>query len=160
MQSRHWVLSLMLATALLARYEPPTRAQSPSENLEDANAFQIAFGMSFYGFDECGDTAAGDLFRKALVEKFDHCPFSAEARRRFHRWADDQTASAVAAMQRYIADHGKLPEQLDGMKLTCAALQRTEKYKKTRDILERYSRGEINVDAIIPDRCDMLSVPP
>jgi hypothetical protein len=48
--------------------------------LERTDAFEVAYGMSFH-IDACGDATTGQLYRQALVEKFENCPFSAEARR-------------------------------------------------------------------------------
>lgn len=78
---------LPIAFALLAMALPSlsstATAQSSSEMLSDPTAFEVAYALSFSEFDECGDSEAGRIFRRAVIERFEHCPFSPEARVRF-----------------------------------------------------------------------------
>jgi len=110
--------------------------------------------MSYYGFDVCGDAANGQLYRKALTEKFEHCPFTAAAKADFRQWSAATDAKATADIKRYIAEHDKLPESLDGKKMTCRQEQATPAYQKTVALLAGYAKGEVKFDAVVPDPCD------
>jgi len=167
---RHWELvsrtkriQVLLAVTLVAFAEgaiSPLAAQSTGGSLEKSDAFEIAFGMSFYGFDACGDAAWGDIFRKALVEKFESCPFSAAAKERFRRRIANQTREAKTALDNYIKEHGKLPDRPEGMKMSCAEIKQTREYMSNHALLERYYRGEIDADEVVREGCDMPAVPP
>src|ERR1041385_3360212 len=61
-------------------------SQSSSELLTDPTPFEVGYGMSFYDFDACGDSEAGGLFRRAIIEKLQACPFSPDAMQKFQAW--------------------------------------------------------------------------
>jgi hypothetical protein len=149
MPSRYFRYALILA-ALLAG---GAQADKPSE-IEDNNAFRVAFGMSYYGFDVCGDAADGQLYRKALTEKFEHCPFTAAAKADFKQWSGATDAKVTADIKRYIAEHDKLPESLDEKRVACRKEQATPAYQKTIALLAGYAKGEVKYDAVVPDACD------
>lgn len=149
MLNRYSCCAIILA-ALLAG---GAQADRPSE-IGDNNAFRVAFGMSYYGFDACGDAADGQLYRKALTEKFEHCPFTAAAKADFRQYSVATDAKVTADIKRYIAEHDKLPERLDGMKVSCKAQQQTPAYQKTVALLAGYGKGEVKFDAVVPDPCD------
>jgi hypothetical protein len=149
MPSRYSCYAIILA-ALLAG---GARADKPGE-IGDNNAFRVAFGMSYYGFDVCGDATNGQLYRKALTEKFEHCPFTAAAKADFRQWSVLTDAKATADVKRYIAEHDKLPESLDGKKMSCRKEQATPAYQKTITLLAQYAKGEVKYDAVVPDPCD------
>jgi hypothetical protein len=123
-------------------------AQSTAPAEERVDAFQEAFGMSFY-FDGCGDRQLGELYRRALLDKLARCPFSDEAKRSFRSWASSVDAKETELVQRNIKEHGKLPDRLDGMKETCQEHRESPNYLKIRELLHRYARGEISADAIV-----------
>jgi hypothetical protein len=149
MPSRYFCYATILAASLAGS----ARADKPGE-IGDNNAFRVAFGMSYYGFDVCGDAADGQLYRKALTEKFEHCPFTAAAKADFRQWSVQTDAKATADVKRYIAEHDKLPESLDGKKMTCRQEQATPAYQKTVALLAQYAKGEVKYDAVVPDPCD------
>jgi hypothetical protein len=122
--------------------------------LTDTGTFRAAFSAAFYGFDICGDAADGAIYRKALIEKVDHCPFTPDAKASFRQWSADTGKRATADIQRYIAEHDKLPERLDPKKLNCRKERETPAYQETITLLARYAKGEVGFDAVVPDACD------
>jgi hypothetical protein len=155
---------LLLCVVLAAEFATlrafrTTSAQTAGRPLERADAFQVAYGLSFR-LDGCGDSVLGSLFRKAILEKFDRCPFSDEARRRFHSWADSESIRMNGLLTDYVTQHGNLPDRLDGMNQSCRESRVSADYLGLRDRLDRYARGEISADAIIPDRCDVAAGAP
>ena len=127
-------------------------AWAAAQDREATESFRNSFSMSFYAFDWCGDNAIGALYRRAIRDKLDRCPFSAAAKERFHAWSDDEAKQADQAIRSYLADHsGKLPERVEGMKVSCAESLQSGDAVKFRRTLERYGKGEASVDSVIPD---------
>jgi hypothetical protein len=147
------------AIALAALIAGSAQAEKPA-TLADSNAFRLAYRMSYYGFDVCGDVADGQLYRKALTEKVDHCPFTAGAKADFRQWSAATGAKTTADVQRYIAEHDKLPESLDQKKMQCRKEQATQAYQKTVALLAEYAKGEAKFDAVVPDACDVKAGAP
>jgi hypothetical protein len=137
-------LSLIAGTSL---------ADKPAA-LTETNVFRTAYGLSYFGFDLCGDTANGALYRKALAEKIEHCPFAPEAKAGFRQWAASADAKGADQVSRYIAEHDKLPESLDAKRKNCRTEKDTPAYQKTIALLTQYARGEVKYDAVVPDACD------
>ena len=144
-----------LAALLLAAGAP---AAEPA--LEDVLAFERGFAVSLYQFDACGDALTGRLFRRALAERFAHCPFSAEARERFARRTRAEQAKARAMLQAMIEREGGLPLRLEGMAETCHARQASEPYRALRTRLEAYAEGALPAEAILPAACDAPDILP
>ncbi len=140
-----------VALLLIAGTAPAEKAAAP---LADNNAFRAAYGLSFFGFDVCGDTADGALYRKALIEKVDHCPFTPAAKGDFKQWSAATDVKTTADVKRYIAEHDKLPESLDEKKVNCRKEQASPTYAKTIALLAGYAKGEVKYDAVVPDACD------
>ena len=155
MPSRYACFAIAL-TALLAG---SAMAETPAP-LADGDAFRLAYRMSYYGFDVCGDAADGLLYRRALTEKFDHCPFTPAAKADFKQWSAATDTKSAAEVQRYIAEHDKLPESLDEKKAQCRKEQATPAYQKTVALLVGYAQGEVKFDAVVPDACDVKAGAP
>jgi hypothetical protein len=134
--------------------QPSGHSRATTAKLERIDAFQVAFGLSFQ-FDACGDSQLGEAFRRAILEKFGRCPFTDDAKSHFHSWTADESTREHALLQRYIADHGKLPDHLDGMKESCQDHRSSAEYLKTRKLLDQYTRREITADDIITDPCNV-----
>jgi hypothetical protein len=147
-----WILPLSILLAVSAAFGATAK---PAESLTDTTAFQAAFQGSFDGFDVCGDAATGQLYRNALAEKVGHCPFTENARIEFKSWATDTEARMTANVKRYIAEHDKLPENLDRKRLACRKEKETPAYQKTIALLADYAKGEVGFDAVVPDACDV-----
>jgi hypothetical protein len=140
----------------------PVAAQSGPEGpvLDRPDAFERAFAVSAYSFDACGDPLAGRMFRRALAEKFAHCPFSPEARSRFQQRTLAQQAKARDTMQSMIESHGGLPMRLDGMSKTCREQQASDDYKQFRSLLDQYAQGSLPAEAVIAAPCDAADLAP
>lgn len=125
-----------------------------ANTLTDTGRFRTAFQGSFYGFDVCGDTANGRLYRKALIDKVEHCPFTKDAKADFSQWAGTAETQGSADIQRYIAEHDKLPPRLDRRKTACIAEQQNDAYRQVLAMLAKYAAGQAKADAVVPDACD------
>jgi hypothetical protein len=148
-----WVaaaLSLLAGTAL---------ADKPAV-LTDTNTFRAAYEASYFGFDLCGDAANGALYRKALAEKVERCPFAPEAKSSFRQWATAADAKGPDQVKRYIAEHDRLPEGLDPRRKNCRTQKDTPAYQKTIALLAQYAEGEVKYDAVVPDACDTKAAGP
>jgi hypothetical protein len=148
MPSRYaWVtVALGLAAGTALADKPAT--------LIDTAAFRTAYGLSYFGFDLCGDAANGTLYRKALAEKVAHCPFTPEAKATFRQWSMATDAGGPDRVKRYIAEHDKLPESLDPKRKNCRMEKDTPAFQTTITLLARYAKGEVKYDAVVPDACD------
>jgi hypothetical protein len=136
----------------------PVAAQAPQ--LDDPAAFERGFAVSLFQFDACGDPVAGRMFRRALAERFAHCPFSAAAQARFQQRTRAEQAKVRRIMDRMIEANGGLPRQLEGMSTTCHAQQASDEYRRFRGQLEKYALGAIPADAIISAPCDAPDLTP
>ena len=149
--------ALCIATLI----SPDTASAEPAQNqLSNTEAFRTAYRMSFFGFDLCGDVAIGALYRKALTEKVAHCPFTPAAKADFGKWTADADQRVSADVQRYIAEHDKLPDRLDEKRVSCRTERQTPAYQKTVTLLDRYAKGEAKFDDVVPDRCDIQAAKP
>ncbi|RAI61033.1 hypothetical protein [Roseicella frigidaeris] len=146
----------LLAAALLLVAAGP--AQDPP--LQDTEAFERGFAISLYQFDACGDPLAGRMFRRALAERFEHCPFSPEARSRYQGRTRAELARVRERMQRIVEENGGLPRELAGMSTTCHAQQASAPYRDFRARLERYAEGSLPAEAVIPAACDAADIMP
>jgi hypothetical protein len=149
MPSRYFRYAIMLAVLLA----DGARAMTPALPSE-YSAFRTAYRMSYFGFDVCGDAADGQLYRRALAEKVEHCPFTPAAKADFRHWSVEADIHGAADVRRYIAEHDKLPESLDEKKMACRQEQATPAYQKTIALLAQYAKGEVKFDAVVPDPCD------
>jgi hypothetical protein len=140
------IVLVVAMVVLTAAAEQPT--------LTSTETFRQAYSMSFYGFDLCATDDLGLSYRKALREKVEHCPFTTDAKAAFRQWADDADKSAPAGIQRYIAEHDKLPESLDEKRVVCRKEKETPAYQQTVALLAQYAKGEVKYDAVVPDACD------
>ncbi len=147
---------------LMLSLSGPVFAQSSPEasSLDRPDAFERAFAVSSYSLDACGDSLGGRTFRRALVEKFAHCPFSPAAQSRFRQRIRAQQAKARDMMESMIEEHGGLPMRLDGMPTTCHAQQASDEYQQFRSRLEQYSEGKLPAEAVIAAPCDAADLAP
>ncbi len=147
---------------LMLSLSGPVFAQSSPEasSLDRPDAFERAFAVSSYSLDACGDSLGGRTFRRALVEKFAHCPFSPAAQSRFRQRTRAQLAKTRDMMDGMIEEHGGLPVQLDGMPMTCHEQQASDGYKRFRSLLEQYEQGSLPAEAVIAAPCDAPDIAP
>jgi hypothetical protein len=144
---------MRLTIILLAALAVPLTV-SAADKLTDTSRFKAAFQGSFYGFDVCGDSANGKLYRKALIEKVQNCPFTKEAKSDFGGWAASAEPKGAEEIRRYIAEHDKLPPRLDRRKLNCIAQQQNDAFKQVLAALSKFAAGEARADDVVPDPCD------
>jgi hypothetical protein len=144
---------MRLTIILLAALAVPLTG-SAADKLTDTSRFKAAFQGSFYGFDVCGDSANGKLYRKALIEKVQRCPFTKDAKSDFDDWAAGAETKGADEIRRYIAEHDKLPPRLDRRKSNCIAQQQNDAYKQALAALGKYATGAAKADDVVPDACD------
>jgi hypothetical protein len=129
-------------------------ASAETTKLTGTARFQAAFQGSFYGFDACGDAANGKLYRKALVDKVKHCPYTQDTKAAFSEWADAAETEGSAEMKRYIAEHEILPPRMDPRKANCIAEKQDVAYRQILALLAQYAKGATRADAVVPGACD------
>ncbi len=130
--------------------------QSASEQLTDPTPYKIAYGLSFLDYDSCGDSEAGRIVRRAVLEKLARCPFSPEAMDEFQEWriqnVEGMLADLILGQSKGLKFKGP-PEVADGTVASCEEYREMPRYQSKRADLLRYDRGEIDVDAVIGEEC-------
>ncbi len=156
------MIRLALGSLLALALHNPAAAQSSPAGpaLDQTEPFERAFATSAYTYDACGDSLAGRNFRRALVERFAHCPFTPAARSRFQQNTGGQLAKSRKMVENMVEIHGGLPMRLEGMSMTCHEQQASNSYRQFRDRLEQYSQGALTAEAIIPAPCDASDLVP
>jgi hypothetical protein len=142
------------ATAILGLLIAGSASADKAAALTDTATFQSAYSLSYFGFDLCGDPKNGALYRKALTEKVEYCPFTIAAKARFKQWSAAADPKGVADVNRYIAEHDRLPESLDQKKMNCRKERESPAYAQTIALLAQYASGAAKFDAVVPDPCD------
>ncbi len=150
-------LAAMAALPVTAHAQPVSAAQASDEHIE---AFDRSYATSFYTFDACGDAVSGRIYRQALVERFNNCPFTAPAKQRFRQRTAAQRHRSGEVIESMIEAYGGLPIRLEGMAMTCREQQSTRDYLALHARLEQYAQGAIKADAIVPAPCDADVVTP
>ena len=147
---------LVLATALTAATAGMAQAaDAPAPGgLTDTTPFQHAYAASFYGFDACGEGLTGKVWRSVLEDKFQHCPFTPDAKMRFKQWTRGQREKSTEAIKEMIIAHGGLPVRLEGMAQTCHEHFTSPEDQTLRENLDHYQQGKIDANAILPQPCD------
>jgi hypothetical protein len=128
--------------------------------LDRTEAFDASYAVSFYTFDACGDGLHGRMFRQALTERFNQCPFTAPAKALFLRHSAFQRARFNLTMEHIIDEQGGLPLKLEGMTMTCHEQQALPEYVSLQKKLELFSSGQLKAVEIVPAECDSTSVTP
>jgi hypothetical protein len=149
--------ALASALLLIAAGAGESRA---SPDLVQTDAFEMSYAASFYSLDACGDGLAGQLYRRALLEKFKHCPFSAAARAHFLHRSTVEREKASDAIKAMIEQRGGMPMHLDGMAMTCHGQHTDADYQAFRGKLDQYGQGAVSADTIIPQPCDAAEIAP
>lgn len=55
---------------------------------------------------------------------------------------------------RYVAEHGRLPDQPDGSKRSCQELKESADYSSVRNLLDSCGSGDIPAEAVLSSSCD------
>ncbi|GAB2179468.1 hypothetical protein [Dongia sp. agr-C8] len=118
---------------------------------------EIAYGMSFFEFDVCGDVEAGRIFRRLIIAKIKACSYSAAAREKFQAHIF-KTAEGFAEALLQARAEGRLdqlngPPAIEEEKInphggpkSCKEYRETSDYLERRERLMRYAKGEIGID--------------
>ncbi len=155
------IRAALASLLLLALHGPATAQSAPGGTaLDHPEPFERAFATSAYTYDACGDPLAGRIFRRALAERFAHCPFTPEARSRFQQNTRGQLAKSRQMVENLIDSHGGLPMRLEGMSMTCHEQQASDDYRQFRDRLNQYSQGGLTAEAVIAAPCDAPDIAP
>ena len=133
-------------------------ASSADDQLTDPTPFEIAYGLSFYDYDACGDAAAGSILRHAIIEKLEHCPFSPQAKARFAAW---RLETAEGLLSQLLSNQDGSPvgppevsePTAGGTPMTCERYRSTQRYVDRRADLLRYSKREMTVDQLLGADC-------
>jgi hypothetical protein len=149
----------LLAGGLLLSVARADDAPRPA-SLERTDAFDRAYAASYYQFDACGDELTGRLYRKALVERFAQCPFSAAARARFRTRSAAQRQQSAEEMEKLIEDNSGLPVRLDGMKRTCREQRDSREYLTVLSRLADFSAGKSGPEAVVAEPCEAAEITP
>ena len=120
--------------------------QTTSSHLTSTRELHFAIGFSFY-MDLCGDTRYGSIFRRAMLDEADQCPFSSATKKELHSFAAIATKNYKTAIGQYYEKYRKSPDL--GGDLQCDKRHKNPIYLK----LDRYARGEISASVAVPDFC-------
>ncbi|HEV8389953.1 MAG TPA: hypothetical protein VGQ35_08920 [Dongiaceae bacterium] len=162
MSAKRALAPIALSSLMLGALSSDAMSQSSSELLSDPTPFEIAYGMSFYDFDACGDAEAGRILRRAIIEKLELCPFSTGAREEFQKWRLETLEDmAMGLWQAHVQgkDPGGPAELYDWQTnpprplMTCSEYRQTPRYLEKRGRLLSYARSEIGVDQAIGEEC-------
>ncbi|MDC6700791.1 hypothetical protein, partial [Leclercia adecarboxylata] len=107
--------------------------------LANTDGFELAYGVSLV-LDRCGQGRLANIYRRALLDKFDQCPFTPEAKTKFYSWVKEAK------------EHGKLSDTFGGG--SCKRLLETEESREVKTLLERYNRGEVKAGTIFGESCN------
>ena len=111
-------------------------------------------------YDACGDSEAGRIFRRAVLEKFESCHFSRAVNQKFEDWLV-RNLEEIATVGWKAAAEGKdlTPSSSllspDGSITTCKAYRETPSYLEKRELLLKYDRKEVSVDDVVGDDCSL-----
>ena len=128
--------------------------------LDNTRPFEHAYGASFYYFDACGDGLSGGTYRRALVDKLMHCPFTDAAKARFAVRAGMQSKKARELIRDLIEQTGGLPVRLEGMRRTCREQMDSPEYRELSNRLEAYEAGSADRDDVVPAACSAIEITP
>jgi hypothetical protein len=123
---------------------------------------EIAYDLSFFDFDSCGDVEAGQVFRRLVVAKFKACPYSAAARDKFQTHIAETTEYLLSVLLKAHAegrlDQLKGPTEIEEERInphggpkSCKEYREMPSYLERRERLMRYAKGEIGIDEALGD---------
>jgi hypothetical protein len=153
---RFWLCLVVLA----AMVSISTAMADGGAALDRTDAFEQAYGASFFEFDACGDGLSGRLYRQALTDRLMHCPFTAAAKARFRTRAAMQRRKSGEIIRELIEQTGGMPVRLEGMTRTCREQMDSPEYQAVRSRLDAYSTGAASRDDVVPSPCDADRIAP
>jgi hypothetical protein len=139
---------LALVTMLLGSVAAQAQTAAPDHTLP----YRGTYSNSQAIFDQCGDVPRGDLLRKVVSEKVDHCPFFSETEKaRFRTWAAAR-GTEYAAQSTLASAAGPVPGTPE-MVRRCKEFTFTAEFYKLRRLIDRYGRGKASADDGIQESC-------
>jgi hypothetical protein len=105
-------------------------------------------------FDACGDDLAGETFRKVLAAKMALCPIPEDAAKRYQQRIALLLKKERDWIKDFVAEHGGLPDRIEGMSATCHEHQTSPDYVQLRAKLDSYVDGKTDPNTILPGACD------
>jgi hypothetical protein len=142
-------LGIILGTLALGG----TTALAQTEPADNTAPYRSVYETSQAIFDQCGDVARGDLYRKVVREKADKCPlFSDSEKANFRSWADARSA-AFAKQSAEAAAKGAVPGTPEEQH-RCKALQEQPSMREAFRRIDRYGRGQAGADEVIQEACE------
>ena len=123
---------------------------------------EIAYDMSFFDFDVCGDAEAGKVFRQLVIAKINACSYSNTARENFQAHIFKTTEGFATALLQARAegrlDQLKGPPAIEEEKInphggpkSCKDYREMPSYLERRERLMRYANGKISIDEALGD---------
>ncbi|WP_395016829.1 hypothetical protein [Dongia sp.] len=123
---------------------------------------EIAYDMSFFDFDVCGDAEAGRVFRQLVMAKINACSYSNAARERFQahifKTAEGFATALLQARAEGRLDQLKGPPAIEEEKInphggpkSCKEYREMPSYLERRERLMRYAKSEISIDEALGD---------
>jgi hypothetical protein len=153
---RSWLCLVVVA----ATFSTSTAMADADAALDRTDAFEQAYGASFFEFDACGDGLSGRLYRQALTDRLMHCPFTDAAKARFRTRAAMQRRKSGEIIRELIEQTGGMPVRLEGMTRTCREQMDSPEYQAVRARLDAYSAGAAGRDDVVPTPCDAARITP
>jgi hypothetical protein len=138
--------------ALAAMLLGSAAAQAQSAAADHTLPYRNSYTNSQSLFDQCGDVARGDLFRKVVREKVEHCPYFSESEKAgFRAWATERGAE-YAEQSAQASAAGPVPGT-PVMVRRCKEFTFTSEYYKLHRLIDRYGRGQAGADDVIEEAC-------
>jgi hypothetical protein len=142
-------MGLALAATLLGSGTAQAQATAPDNTSPYLNAYKNTQLI----YDQCGDVARGDLFRKVVREKVDHCPFFSDAEKAgFRTWAAARSAE-YSVQSTQASAQGPVPSTPDMIR-QCKEFTFTAEYYRMRRLIDRYGHGRASADDVIQEACE------
>lgn len=117
--------------------------------LERIDVFEEWYRFSYYN-DLCGDSETGRLLRHLIRRKFESCPFSEAASKRFTKEMAGYDETEVPEMEKFYAASAEKSVIKQKM---CDTMQ-VWTYMNLLFLAKRYEKRLITIDQIFPFPCD------
>ena len=142
-------LSIRAAGTLLGAALLCGAAADPA--FEHADGAYVGYGFSGF-LDGCGRGALGEAFRKAILERVEACPFTAEARKELRAKIAREVQPLIERFRRHSAEHGGAPDRLpDGT--PCGKVLSDQRMVQLQSRFEQLQRGEIRPGQLLEGSC-------
>ena len=142
-------LGMILGTLALAG----TIALAQTEPADNTTPYRKVYLTSQAVFDQCGEVARGDLYRRVVRDKVNECVFFSDGEKAgFRSWADARSV-AFAKQSAEAAAKGAVPGTPEEQH-RCKALQEQSDMHEAFRRLDRYGRSQASADDVIQEACE------